>query len=85
MIEIYQSEYLLDCGGLRSGEIVNRRAPSISKGLTNSELGREAIWMKVGTKVDIFQSIILIEFRGETIKLVLPSLLGYDRKTNRRF
>jgi len=57
LIEIYQSEYLLDCGSPRSGETVNKRAPTISKGLTNSEHGREAIWMKVGTKVDIFQSI----------------------------
>jgi len=47
----------LNCGGSRGGEIVNRRAPTISKGLTISELGREAIWMKVGTKVGSFQLI----------------------------
>ena len=80
MIEIYQSEYLLDCGSPRSGEIVNYNSWELSNLLTICEIRAELGRMKMGTKVDIFQSIMLIEFRGETIKLVLPSLLGYDEK-----
>jgi len=47
----------LNCGGLRGGEIVNRRAPTISRRLTISEHGRKAVWMKMGTKVGSFQLI----------------------------